>query len=1026
MSDKKRRKTSATESTASDESTVCPQKDAESSTSPSCVSLKSATSMFLPFDFREGRLKSEKPREELTGCALSKDPLTDSANSMCGHLSCGHCGTLVLEQVESPKGSSCLKSGEKLSKDTDKDTGNNVILEAKRNLQNALKNKFTLTSEGNGDQRNPLKSIYTTLFITTGENDIQNEEHEYKRLKHARREQPSSDCLVNLNEIFKLMPEQQKPHRTVLTKGVAGIGKSFAVQKFILDWAEGEANQETDFILCLAFRELNLITGEKSLHELLTESHPELQPLKDHQEYAKAKVIVILDGLDEIKHQLDFGSSTKVTSLKDVTSVGNLLVNLIKGNLLPDANIWITSRPAAASQIPAEYIDMVTEIRGFTDAQKGEYFQRRFRDNSVANRITSYIQSSQNLDNMCQIPVFCWITAVLFEEVFGKNEETQVPQTLTELMSHFVFAQTKRRSRKYDQNPEKNREKLLKTHREFLLKLGKLAFVQLLENKLIFYEEDLEDCGIDVAEASIYSGLCNTVLREEEVFSQRKVFFFVHLTLQEFFAALHVYECLKNKKNNELKDFLSIEEKDPSVLDLLKMTVVKVLEKRNGHLDFFLRFLLGLMVEPNQIFLQGLLTPLDQWDDIDKKILTYLRSIRRKTLSPDSCINIFQTMIEMRDHRVKDEIQEYLQLSDHSDMELAPLHCSALAYMLQVSKNDLELLDLKSYKASDDGRRRLIPAVTSSKKAVLANCKVTAHWMEHLANALSFSYSALRDLDLSNNDLRDSGVEQLCHGLSSKSCKLEILRLSGCLVTENGCKHLVLALRSNPSHLMELDLSYNHPGDSGAKLLSELKDDPQYKLSKLNLHYAGTHRLKAGFKKYACELTFSSDAAHQNLVLSEGNRKVTWLEDDPPHLHPIEHSDRRQQVLCNQALTGRHYWEVEVCGTLSIGVTHEDALKKGKMGDFRMGHDKDSWCLVCSYDGFYVLHHSHRLDVPSLGWRTSRLGVYLDWPNGTLSFYRVSSDSLIHLYTFKGAFSEPLYPAVELNILSSAVFCHLN
>ncbi|KAM4713863.1 protein NLRC3-like [Anableps anableps] len=913
------------------------------------------------------------------------------------------------------------RGGERTSK------GNTIFLEAKKNLKKAMKNKYTLTSEGNGDHQSSLKSIYTTLFITTGDNDKSNEKHEYQQLKKAQKDQPSGDCSVNLSEIFKLVPDQEKPNRTVVTKGVAGIGKSFAVQKFILDWAEGEANQKVDFVFSLAFRELNLITGEKSLHELLVEFHPALRPLKHSQDYTQTKIIVILDGLDEIRHQLDFENSSRVTSPGDVTSVGNLVVNLIKGNLLPDANIWITSRPAAANQIPADYIDMVTEIRGFTDAQKEEYFKRRFGDDSsLANRIISHIHSSQNLDIMCQIPIFCWIYAVLFQEIFSRNEETEIPQTLTELMAHFLFAQTKRRNRKYDRIPEKNREKLLKTHREFLLKLGKLAFVQLQENKLIFYEEDLENCGIDVAEASIYSGLCNTVLREEDVSSQKKVFFFVHLTLQEFFAALYVFQCLKTKKTNELGNFLSVEDKGLTSLDLLKLTVDKVLEKKNGHLDFFLRFLLGLIVEPNQRVLQGLLTPLDQWDDTDKKILTYLRSIRRKTLSPDSCITIFQIMTEMRDYKVKDEIQEFLKLSDHSRMELAPLYCSALAYMLQVSKNDLDLLDLKSYNTSDDGRRRLIPAVRSSKRAVLADCKVTKDWMEPLASALKFSYSALRDLDLSNNDLKDSGVKLLCDGLSSNSCKLETLRLSGCLVTEKGCEHLTLGLQSNPSHLMELDLSYNYPGDSGSKMLYKLRDDPQYKLRKLNLDYGGTHRLKAGFRKYACELTFiSPDAAHQNLVLSEGNRKVAWMEDDPPHLHPIENSGHHQQVLSDHGLTGRHYWEVEVSGSLSIGVTHKAAVKKEKTSGFRMGRNKDSWCLVCSDDGFHVLHHSDRVDMSSHGWRTSRLGVYLDWPAGTLSFYRVSSDSLIHLHTYTMAFNEPLYPAVELTTQSSAAFCHL-
>lgn len=597
-------------------------------------------------------------------------------------------------------------------------TGEEDILKPKKDLQKAMQNKFSVTGEGNGDQQISLKSIYTILYITIGENKELSEKHEFGHLKGRLQKQPSLDSSVNLTDIFKPLTDQENPNRTVITKGIAGIGKSFSVQKFILDWAEEKANKDVDFVFCLTFRELNLVTRKKSLNELLVEFHPALKPLKDSLAYAKAKIIVILDGLDESRHSLDFADMKTVSSLRDATSVGNLLVNLIKGNLLPDANIWITSRPAAANQIPAEHINMVTEIRGFTDPQKEEYFKRRFSDDpSLAGRITQHIQSSQSLDIMCQIPIFCWISAVLFQEVFGGEPDIEIPQTLTEMMAQFVFVQTKRRSRKYEmKNPHKG--KLLQTHKEFLLKLGKLAFNQLLENNLIFYEEDLRDSNIDTQEASIYTEFCNTVLREEEIFYQRKIHFFVHLTLQEFFAALFVYECFVTKQTKQLGNLLDLEDKDHALVDLAKKTVEKVLQKKNGHLDFFLRFLLGLMVEPNRRALQGMLTSVDPNDDTDKKVLTYLRSIRRKNLSPDSCINIFQAMVEMRDNKVKDEIQEYLKMDGRPKKELTPLHCSALAYMLQVSKNELEELDLKSYNTTDEGRRRLIPAVRSSKKAV--------------------------------------------------------------------------------------------------------------------------------------------------------------------------------------------------------------------------------------------------------------------------------------------------------------------
>lgn len=299
------------------------------------------------------------------------------------------------------------------------------------------------------------------------------------------------------------------------------------------------------------------------------------------------------------------------------------------------------------------------------------------------------------------------------------GEEAKVPQTLTEMMAHFLLTQTKRRNRKYEAESASDREGLLKKYKNLILKLGKLAFVHLQKNNLIFYNKDLEDQGIDIKEAAIHSGFCSTIFIDEEIISQRKVYFFVHLTVQEFFAALFVYDCLSNShKQQELKGFLSLEDKEYAVPDLLKMIVDKVVTKEHGHLDFFLRFSLGLMVESNRTVLRGLLESRESNQETVKKILIYLKAIHRKGLSPDFSISLFQAMVEMRDHKVKDEIQEYLQNPSGSQAELTPMHCSALAFMLLVSKDDLEELNLKKYKASDEGRRRLIPAVRTSKKAV--------------------------------------------------------------------------------------------------------------------------------------------------------------------------------------------------------------------------------------------------------------------------------------------------------------------
>ncbi|TNN31357.1 Stonustoxin subunit beta [Liparis tanakae] len=317
---------------------------------------------------------------------------------------------------------------------------------------------------------------------------------------------------------------------------------------------------------------------------------------------------------------------------------------------------------------------------------------------------------------------------------------------------------------------------------------------------------------------------------------------------------------------------------------------------------------------------------------------------------------------------------------------------------------------MRSFTQCDLCLRRII---TPSSTPRLADCKVNEAWLKHLAVGLRFPYVPLRDLDLSNNDLKDAGVKLLCDGLSSQGCRLEALRLSGCQITGVGCAALASALGSKASRLTELDLSYNHPGESGKKELSELSGDPRYNI---NLDHGGSQRMKAGFRKYACTLTWDPSRAHKKLLLSEGNRKVTWVEDKQPPRPPPEGSAPCQQVLCEQLLEGRCYWEAEVTEPFNVGLTSSDG---------ELGGGDGSWSVARSAEGCFVLHGGERASVSSLSWRSGRVGVYLDVPAGAVSFYRGSSHSGTLIRTFKAAFREPLHAAVELRPRSSALICQL-
>ncbi|XP_034151508.1 NLR family CARD domain-containing protein 3-like isoform X2 [Esox lucius] len=1004
-----------------------------------------------------------------------------------------------------------------------------------------------------------------------GESGEFSNEHEVKQIEMASRWETTPDAQITCNDIFKPLKQHQKwelnpgfmaqshteseavsraassqesesplmhlpgPDKHIqgkglrnMTKGIAGIGKTVSVQKFILDWAEGKANQHIQFLFPLPFRDLNLKKEQCSLMQLLSQYFPELKEINSIED-GEAKTIFIFDGLDECRLPLDFKNNKKCCDVTEPTSVDVLLTNLIERNLLPSAHLWITTRPAAANRIPIDCVDQVTEIQGFNEPQKEEYFRKKITDQNRSNEVINHIKTSRSLHIRCRIPVFCWISATVLETMLKEAEE--IPKTLTQMYEHFLLIQTSAKNKKYNIATETNPEELSQSDREMILKLSELAFQQLQKNNLIFYEEDLRECGIDVTEASEYSALCTEIFKEESGFCQEKVFSFVHLSIQEFLAAVHALESCLGKEEHVSPPNEKVRKLD-KLSDLHREAVVQALKSKNGHLDLFLRFFLGLSLETNQNLLRGLLTQTGSTTQSNeeevKRTIEYILEKLKMESSPEKIINLFHCLNELGTNSLVEDIQTSLRSGNLSETYLEPHICSALAYLLLMSEEVLEEFDMKTYKTFKEGYQRLLPLVKTCKRALLDNCNLTYKYCETLASVLQIPNCPLRELDLSSNHLNDRGVELLCAGQSSPlcnihtlvlagcnltyissqtlasalqtpnfplkkldlsynhledrgvellsagltgplcnlqtlvlghcgltegccsdlasvlrslnsqlkqldmkdndlqdsgvillsagledpNCQLHTLGLSGCLVTEKGCAFLVSALKLNPSHLKELDLSYNHPGDSGVRLLSALLEDPRSRLEILRMDHGGECCLKSGPRKYACDLTLDLNTINRDLCLSEENRKVTCgLEDQQYPDHPERFEDY-QQVLCREGLSGRCYWEVEWSGDgVEIAVTYKGISRKGEGDDCRLGYNDISWRLFCNddcnCDSFSAAHNDKSTEISVTP--SHRVGVYLDWPAGTLSFYSVS-DTLTHLYTFNTTFTEPLYP----------------
>ncbi|KAL7858976.1 hypothetical protein SRHO_G00141230 [Serrasalmus rhombeus] len=457
-----------------------------------------------------------------------------------------------------------------------------------------------------------------------------------------------------------------------------------------------------------------------------------------------------------------------------------------EGNLLPSALLWITSRPAAANQIPPECVDLVTEVRGFSDPQKEEYFRKRISDQSLANKIISHMKSSRSLYIMCHIPVFCWIAATVLERVLG--------------------GAIKHKGQKYHGKCDPD----LQQTREMILALGKLAFQQLENGNLIFYEEDLRDCGIDVTEVLVYSGVCTQIFREE---FQRE--------------------------------------------DFLKAAVDKALQSENGHLDLFLRFLLGLSLESSQTLLQGLLTQTRSRSHNKTKTAQYIKKKIRENPSPEKSINLFHCLNELNDHSLVQETMSLMSLTS-----------------VNIIQQRTDLL-------------WLLPVINVSRKVTLCKCNLTQKGCAALSSTLSSNSPCLIELNLSYNEqLQDSGLKLLSSGLETLHCKLEKLELIKCSITEAGCAALVSALKSNPSsHLRELNLSQNIPGDSGVKLICDLLEDPQCNLKKLQLRDCNLTEKSCATLASVLRLKYSSlrylDLSNNELLKDSGVKLLSAGLKDP-------------------------------------------------------------------------------------------------------------------------------------------------
>ncbi|XP_073700603.1 protein NLRC3-like [Garra rufa] len=954
---------------------------------------------------------------------------------------------------------------------------NNEILESVKNkIKLRMMKESERILEGSAQQSVSLNKIYTQLFIIDDSNP-KDKEHEIWQIETMNDLNTSGQTVITYNEILKPPLDEKRTMKIVLTKGIAGIGKTVTVQKFVHDWASGKANQDLELVFLLPFRELNLLEEDnQSLFDLLCAFYPEFNEAKPISDWiCDRKVLLILDGLDEYKNELSFQTSI----LSDVTKKATmdvLLENLLRGKLLPSAHVWITSRPVAAEQLPAEIFKQgyVTQIRGFIDEQKKEYFMRQFEDPDLTQKVTCHLKSHKSLWILCHIPLFCWISSVVLKTIIkSQNTDRDMPSNQTEMYIHYLLIQTGLSHNKY-QGQNVSQEDALIQHKELIKKLAALAYWKPKEQNSMFSKEDLRKYCITPDEALRYPGIIIRVSECMFGYNRTKLFSFVHLSVQEFFAALFVFHEFLSGNQESLGLTKAKRGQKSNLSDFLKSVIDVAVESTNEHLDLFICFLFGISCDSSRRILEGLLPRLEDSSLEDhKKVTKYIKCLWRKDLSPERCLSLVRCIVELKD-------RSFLQMPDleHSRTKktLTLFQCTLLAFRFLMSDTDHDEFVLRKFNITLEGFQRFSPAITCFRQAMLRgsgftekHCDILVPFltspnshlthldlshnslglsalkqlsrafcdpkcqiqmlnlshndlhsqdMELIKDVISGSNLNLKILDLSDNHLEDEGVKILSAGLRSAKCHLEVLKLSGCQIKEG----VVKLLSSLKDSLRELDLRYNDLGNIVEKKVPQLKD----RLPSLRIYTGGVCSHQPGLYKYAVTLTFDPQTANGYLHLNENNTVAVCKREKQQLPANDERFDKCVQVLCCQPLSGRCFFTVDVIGTgVHIGVACKGIKRKGANDTVRLGRNKMSWCLCCS-EKVCVAHDkkNESLTKPLQTESIRKLGVFLDREAGSVFFYRLSPDSEPELlYMFDADFPEDqeLYPAFSIQEPDSSV-----
>ncbi|XP_076024363.1 NLR family CARD domain-containing protein 3 [Genypterus blacodes] len=519
--------------------------------------------------------------------------------------------------------------------------------EVRYNLCVTLRRKYGNGCEDGGthEDRKHIDSVFANLYITSPCDNGPNTEHEVRDIGRLDTNR-AQEKLISHTGI--LSPKMMETFHTslALTTGMAGTGKSTAVRKVIMDWVEERSHQHVSFLFPVPFRELKAFEGSNvSLLDIIQTLYPETKQLRlEDYKCNDGSVMFIFDGLDEYKEKLDFHDTQLLSDHTEATSLRVMVVNLLRGRLLYGGLFWITTRPQSQRCVPWDTAYAELELRGFRDADKEEYFRKRFEDPNQAARVLSHLGSCKTLHIMCHLPLFCAVLSDEFQRAFEeRGPQAELPGSITHVYTKLLL--TLVRSRKFRASDGDS-------HREsdFLMKLGKLALNMLEQGRVKILKSDWKESGLNTEEAVVNSGFCTQFITEPMVLYHEEVICFLHSTVQEYMAAFYVFLSFRSSGKNLLGQNGNLwrKFKGPKVMELYQSAVERSLVCQDGQLDIFLRFLVGMALEANQRLLEPFCTSSVKWSPVAHDIATLIRGKMGENQHPDRNANLQLCLEELQ------------------------------------------------------------------------------------------------------------------------------------------------------------------------------------------------------------------------------------------------------------------------------------------------------------------------------------------------------------------------------------------